>query len=63
MVPNELIDSDLTELATGPAYVRSETAPCAFVFRGLALGDYAAAVLALRRAEAMGIGQRIVPEA
>ena len=33
-----------------------------FVFRGLALGDYATAVLALRRAEAAGVGQVISPE-
>ncbi len=63
MVPADMISGDLTGLATGGAFERSATAPSAFVFRGLALGDYAAATLALRRADALGAGQRIAPEA
>ncbi len=63
MVPGHLITGDLTELATGGPLARSDAQPSAFVFRGLALGDYAAASLALARAEASGAGQRVVPEA
>lgn len=62
MVPADLIAGDLTDLATGSAFERPAEAPCAFVFRGLALGDYAASVLALGRAEAAGVGQVISPE-
>lgn len=61
MVPAELIAGDLTELAAGAGNKRREDASSAFVFRGLALGDYAAATLALRRAEAAGAGQVISP--
>ncbi len=59
MVAPDLIDADLTELVTGPAHIRQTAKPSAFVFRGLALGDYAAAALAVRRAEATGAGRRI----
>ena len=62
MVRDDLIAGDLTDLATGPAFERPDNAPCAFVFRGLALGDYATAVLALKRAEAAAVGQVISPE-
>ena len=62
MLPAEVISGDLTELATSPGFERLESAPSAFVFRGLALGDYAASVLALKRAEALGVGQQISPE-
>ncbi len=60
MVPRERIADDLTGLIGRDdlAYRPGKTA--AFAFRGLALGDYAAAALALRRAEALGAGQRIV---
>ena len=61
MVPASMITGDLLGLATGAPFVRSGDAASAFVFRGLALGDYAAATLAMRRAEASGAGQRIVP--
>lgn len=61
MVPEDVISGDLTELATSAAFQRSVDAPSAFVFRGLALGDYAASVLALKRAEALGVGQQISP--
>ncbi|MBT8460125.1 MAG: ornithine cyclodeaminase family protein [Boseongicola sp.] len=63
MVPAEVIAGDLTDLATGSGYERRVDAPSAFVFRGLALGDYAASVLALERAESLGVGQQISPEA
>ncbi|NNJ68856.1 MAG: ornithine cyclodeaminase family protein [Boseongicola sp.] len=62
MVSDELIAGDLTGLVAGPAFKRPADSPCAFVFRGLALGDYAASVLALQRAEAAGVGQVISPE-
>lgn len=62
MVPAEVISGDLTELATSADFQRRKDAPNAFVFRGLALGDYAASVLALRRAEALGVGQQISPQ-
>lgn len=57
MVSPDLIVADLTELATGGAFERKSDAPVAFAFRGLALGDYAAAALAVKRAEAGGFGQ------
>lgn len=54
-----LITGDLTDLVTGK--VQNPTRPAAFAFRGIALGDYAAATLALARAEAAGAGRRITP--
>lgn len=57
MVPYESIDGDLSELVAGS--VTLGEGPAAFAFRGIALGDYAAAVLALRRAEASGAGLKI----
>ena len=53
------ITGDLTDLVTGK--VPSTSRPAAFAFRGIALGDYAAATLALARAEASGAGRRITP--
>lgn len=61
MVAPEHIRGDLTELATHQGLIRQTDAPNAFVFRGLALGDYAAAALAVSRAEALGLGQQISP--
>ena len=61
MVAPEFIQGDLTELASDQGFIRNTDAPNAFVFRGLALGDYAAAALAMSRAEALGLGQRISP--
>lgn len=58
MVPYDAIDTDLTGLVTGGG-ANTGTGPRAFVFRGIALGDYAAAALALYRAEAMGRGNSI----
>ena len=60
MVAAETIAGDLTDLVTGK--VANIARPAAFAFRGMALGDYAAAALALARAEAQGAGQRILPQ-
>ena len=60
MLPAEQISGDLTDLVTGTPSSHVDR-PSAFAFRGIALGDYAAAVLALRLAEAQGAGQRITP--
>ncbi|MCV6593948.1 MAG: ornithine cyclodeaminase family protein [Silicimonas sp.] len=60
VAPAEQIAGDLTDLVMGR--FAAPPAPAAFAFRGIALGDYAAAVLALRRAEAQGAGQRILPQ-
>jgi ornithine cyclodeaminase/alanine dehydrogenase len=53
------ITGDLTDLVTGQ--VPDPARPAAFAFRGIALGDYAAATLALARADAAGAGRRITP--
>ena len=58
MVAAETVTGDLTDLVTGK--VAKFGGPSAFAFRGIALGDYAASALALRRAEATGAGQRVV---
>jgi len=51
MVPPDRIAADLTELATGAAPLAFDPARrTAFAFRGIALGDFAAAALALDRA-------------
>lgn len=59
MLEHDLIAGDLTDLVTGNAKDRIPEHPTAFVFRGIALGDYAAAALALHKAEETGAGQRI----
>lgn len=59
MMAVELISGDLTELVAGTLGPRQEGKPAAFAFRGLALGDYAATVLAVKRAEEAGLGVRI----
>lgn len=56
MVPADQITGDLTDLVAG-AHGPTAAGPSAFAFRGIALGDYAAAVLAFRQAEAQGAGQ------
>lgn len=61
MLPGDLISGDLTDLVTGTAPPRADDAPAAFAFRGIALGDYAAATLAVRRAEAAEAGRRVSP--
>lgn len=58
MLPAEQIAGDLTGLVTSGMSPQPGQ-PAAFAFRGIALGDYAAAALALRRAEETGAGQRI----
>ena len=59
MVSPEKIAGDLTGLVTGHVGERDATKPAAFAFRGIALGDYAAAALVLRKAEETGAGQHI----
>ncbi len=60
MVPADRVTDDLTGLIGRDDLVFEPDKVTAFAFRGLALGDYAAAALALRRAEATGAGQHIV---
>jgi ornithine cyclodeaminase/alanine dehydrogenase-like protein (mu-crystallin family) len=50
MLPYEHISADLTELVTHGANRGKFEQPAAFAFRGISLGDYAAATLAVRRA-------------
>jgi ornithine cyclodeaminase/alanine dehydrogenase len=50
MLPYQQITGDLTELVSGEVDGRAHETPAAFAFRGISLGDYATAVLALRRA-------------
>lgn len=57
MVASGLIAGDLSDLVAGS--IAPAPGPRAFVFRGIALGDYAAAGLALRRAKAQGAGTEI----
>jgi ornithine cyclodeaminase/alanine dehydrogenase-like protein (mu-crystallin family) len=61
MLAYEQITTDLTGLVSGDVAERSFETPTAFAFRGMALGDYAAAVLAVQRAEAAGVGTRVTP--
>ncbi len=61
MMPAELIAGDLTDLVMGKIPGRMDGKPAAFAFRGIALGDYAAAALVLRKAVTSGLGQRIAP--
>lgn len=58
MLPFSRISGDLTDLVQGAISV-DMTKPRVFAFRGIALGDYAAAALALQTAEETGAGQRI----
>ena len=60
MVDPGLVTADLTEMVGGAVAIAHDPArPSAFIFRGLALGDYAAAALALARAEARDAGRRL----
>ena len=62
LAPPELITADLSEMISGKvAVARDPDRASAFIFRGHALGDFAATALAVARAEAMGVGQRITP--
>jgi ornithine cyclodeaminase/alanine dehydrogenase len=56
MLPPDLITDDLVGLVVGTSRDIDRMAPSGFAFRGLALGDYAAAVLALERAEERDAG-------
>ncbi|MGI9394282.1 MAG: ornithine cyclodeaminase family protein [Boseongicola sp.] len=59
MVHPSQINDDLTGLISRSDFIFQPEKVTAFAFRGLALGDYAAAALALREAEAKKAGQRI----
>ena len=59
MLPADSVAGDLADLVTGRVVPRDPEKPAAFAFRGMALGDYAAAVLALRRAQQSGSGQTV----
>jgi ornithine cyclodeaminase/alanine dehydrogenase len=59
MLPGEMIGGDLTELVTQPPDINIGQGPTAFAFRGIALGDYAASVLAVQRAMSQGIGGQL----
>jgi ornithine cyclodeaminase/alanine dehydrogenase-like protein (mu-crystallin family) len=59
MLPYDHITGDLTALVSGAITEPIGGKPAAFAFRGIALGDYAAAVLAVRHAEAAGVGTRV----
>lgn len=50
MIPYEQITGDLTELVSDETGNYPNGRPAAFAFRGISLGDYAAATLAVRRA-------------
>ncbi len=50
MLPYQQVTGDLTELVTGKIDASGREKPAAFAFSGISLGDYAAAVLAVRRA-------------
>ena len=52
MLPPEQISGDLADLVSERIPTRTGDRPRAFAFRGISLGDYAVAALALRRAEA-----------
>lgn len=60
MAPPELIAGDLADLVTGnmPATFAPE-ARTAFMFRGIAIGDYAIACLGYQRAREAGIGHTV----
>ena len=54
MLAYEQITGDLTELVSRDGNGNRAPQPAAFAFRGMSLGDYAAAVLAVRRATGSG---------
>ncbi len=60
LVAPSLVTADLGDVVSGAIKVGFDPErPSAFAFRGIALGDYAAAALALARAEAKGAGKRL----
>lgn len=61
VAPPDLIRADLTEVVSGKVNLHhNPDHATAFAFRGIALGDFAAAALVLERAEAAGVGSRIL---
>ncbi len=50
MLPYQKVTGDLTEIVSGAVDTTLSEKPAAFAFRGVSLGDYATAVLAVRRA-------------
>lgn len=58
MVEPALVSGDLATLVTGPVPARTPAARAGFVFRGMAIGDFAVAALALDRAFKAGAGLR-----
>ncbi|CUJ86573.1 ornithine cyclodeaminase [Ruegeria denitrificans] len=54
MLPYQSVTGDLMELVAGQIDSSEIEKPAAFAFRGISLGDYAAAVLAVRRASDRG---------
>jgi ornithine cyclodeaminase len=60
MVEPKLIDGDLTQLVGGElAATYNAGTRAAFIFRGMAIGDFAIATLAYEHAMARGIGKRV----
>jgi ornithine cyclodeaminase/alanine dehydrogenase len=60
MVDAALVAGDLGSLVTGNAKACYDPAkPSAFVFRGLAIGDFAVAAMAFERAQAAGAGTAV----
>ena len=60
MIPAELIGEDLQDLVTGRASGRqNDEQRIAFIFRGLAIGDLALAILVYEHAVAAGVGERL----
>lgn len=61
MVAPELISADLSELVVGKSdMARAPGERSAFIFRGMAVGDFAVAALAYTRATALGKGVPVV---
>jgi ornithine cyclodeaminase/alanine dehydrogenase len=61
MLPPDWVAGDLVGLVAGKVQAADPEKPSAFTFRGLALGDHAAAVLAVERAEERAAGV-LLPE-
>ncbi|NKB53380.1 MAG: ornithine cyclodeaminase family protein [Rhizobiaceae bacterium] len=61
MFDRELITGDLIDLASNRVATDIGEKPATFAFRGMALGDYAAAVLTIQRAEMANIGKKVGP--
>ena len=59
MLPYDQIAGDLTELVSGTTDLNLAQGPRAFAFRGISLGDYAAAVLAVNKARSSGAGNSV----